>query len=56
MHNEHLVDTSRGNFDEIILPHLDAAHNLARWLVRGSDDAEDIVQEACLREIGRAHV
>jgi RNA polymerase sigma-70 factor (ECF subfamily) len=49
MHNEHSVDTQRGSFDEIILPHLDAAHNLARWLVRGSDDAEDVVQEACLR-------
>jgi RNA polymerase sigma-70 factor, ECF subfamily len=49
MHNEHLGDTPRGRFDEIILPHLDAAHNLARWLVRGSDDAEDVVQEACLR-------
>jgi RNA polymerase sigma-70 factor (ECF subfamily) len=49
MHNEHLVDTQRGSFDEIILPHLDAAHNLARWLVRGSDQAEDVVQEACLR-------
>jgi RNA polymerase sigma-70 factor, ECF subfamily len=41
MHNEH--------FDETILPHLDAAHNLARWLVRGSVDADDVVQEACLR-------
>ena len=49
MHNEDLVDRQVGNFDEIILPHLDAAHNLARWLVRGSDDAEDVVQEACLR-------
>ena len=49
MHNEHLADTPIGSFDEIILPHLDAAHNLARWLVRGSDDAEDVVQEACLR-------
>jgi len=49
MHNEDLVDTGRGDFDEIILPHLDAAHNLARWLVRGSDQAEDVVQEACLR-------
>ena len=47
MHNEHPVDT--GSFDAMILPHLDAAHNLARWLVRGSDDAEDVVQEACLR-------
>ncbi len=49
MHNEHLVDAQIGSFDEIILPHLDAAHNLARWLVRDSDDAEDVVQEACLR-------
>jgi RNA polymerase sigma-70 factor (ECF subfamily) len=36
-------------FDETILPHLDAAHNLARWLVPDRDDAEDVVQEACLR-------
>jgi RNA polymerase sigma-70 factor (ECF subfamily) len=49
MHNEHLVDRQRGSFDEIVLPHLDAAHNLARWLVRDSDHAEDVVQEACLR-------
>jgi len=49
MHNEDLVDIQIGSFDEIILPHLDAAHNLARWLVRGRDDAEDVVQEACLR-------
>jgi len=49
MHDEQLADRPRGNFDEIILPHLDAAHNLARWLVRGSDQAEDVVQEACLR-------
>ena len=49
MHNEDLVDIQIGSFDEIVLPHLDAAHNLARWLVRGSDAAEDVVQEACLR-------
>jgi RNA polymerase sigma-70 factor (ECF subfamily) len=49
MHNEPLVEVPISRFDEIILPHLDAAHNLARWLVRGSDDAEDVVQEACLR-------
>ena len=48
MHNEHVGATSR-DFDEIILRHLDAAHNLARWLVRSRDDAEDVVQEACLR-------
>ena len=49
MHNERVVATQLGSFDEIILPHLDAAHNLARWLVRSNDDADDVVQEACLR-------
>ena len=36
-------------FEQLVLPHLDAAYNLARWLVRNKHDAEDIVQEACLR-------
>jgi len=36
-------------FEETIMPHLNAAYNLARWLTRNSDDAEDLVQEACLR-------
>src|ERR1700722_3660171 len=38
-----------GRFEELILPHLHAAHNLARWLLRSSSDAEDLVQEASLR-------
>jgi|HubBroStandDraft_6_1064221.scaffolds.fasta_scaffold1488152_1 RNA polymerase sigma-70 factor (ECF subfamily) len=37
------------SFQEIVLPHLDAAFNLARWLVRNPQDAEDVVQEAYLR-------
>ncbi len=37
------------NFEEIILPHLDAAYNLARWLTRKDADADDVVQEAYLR-------
>ena len=37
------------SFEAIILPHLDAAHNLARWLLRNEDDAQDVVQEAYLR-------
>lgn len=38
-----------GDFDEVILPHLDAAYRLARWLMRNDDDADDVVQEASLR-------
>jgi RNA polymerase sigma-70 factor (ECF subfamily) len=36
-------------FEKTMLPHLDAAYNLARWLARNEQDAEDIVQEAYLR-------
>lgn len=32
-----------------VMPHLDAAYNLARWLTRNDDDAEDVVQEAFVR-------
>jgi len=38
-----------GRFEEIVLPHLDAAYNLARWLTRNDDDAQDVVQDAFLR-------
>lgn len=37
------------SFEEVVLPHLDAAYNLARWLTRNDDDAHDVVQEAYLR-------
>ena len=37
------------SFDTIVLPHLDAGHRLARWLMRDAHDAEDVVQEASLR-------
>ena len=36
-------------FEEIFAVHLDAAYNLARWLTRDDSNAEDVVQEACLR-------
>ena len=39
------------NFDDVVLPHLDAAHRLARWLMRNEHDAEDVVQEASLRAL-----
>jgi RNA polymerase sigma-70 factor, ECF subfamily len=38
-------------FEATVLPHLDAAYNLARWLTRSPHDAEDVVQEACLRAL-----
>jgi len=43
-----LADKNR-RFEEIALPHLSAAYNLARWLTRNDHDAEDMVQEAYLR-------
>ena len=39
------------SFDQVVLPHLDAAYRLARWLMRSEHDAEDVVQEASLRAI-----
>jgi RNA polymerase sigma factor (sigma-70 family) len=36
-------------FNDAVLPHLNAAYNLARWLTRNDVDAEDVVQEASLR-------
>jgi RNA polymerase sigma factor (sigma-70 family) len=36
-------------FEQMVLPHLNAAYNLARWLTGNETDAEDVVQEACLR-------
>src|ERR1700693_3228922 len=36
-------------FEQLIVPHLDSAHNLARWLGHNDSATEDIVQEACLR-------
>ena len=41
--------SSLARFDQAILPHLDAAYNLARWLTGHEQDAQDVVQEACLR-------
>ena len=37
------------SFEQTMLPHLDAAYNLARWLLRHDHDAEDAVQDACVR-------
>jgi len=40
-----------GRFEQVVLPHLDPAHNLARWLVRDASLAEDVVQDAVLRAL-----
>jgi len=42
-------DESRRRFERVALQHLDAAYNLARWLTRNEQDAQDVVQEAYLR-------
>ncbi|GAC1347374.1 MAG: hypothetical protein NVSMB18_32150 [Acetobacteraceae bacterium] len=39
-------------FEQIVLPHLDAAYNLARWLIRDPTLAEDVVQDATVRALG----
>lgn len=39
------------SFEELMLPHLPTAFNLARWLLRNEHDAEDSVQEAYLRAL-----
>jgi RNA polymerase sigma factor (sigma-70 family) len=39
----------RALFEQTVLRHLNAAYNLARWLVRNDADAEDLVQEAYLK-------
>lgn len=39
----------RPEFERAVMPHLNAAYNLARWLTRDAHDAEDLVQESFLR-------
>ena len=47
----HAQKAELASFEAIMLPHMDAAHNLARWLLRNEQDAQDIVQEAYLRAL-----
>src|SRR3984893_13651217 len=40
---------ANARFAEVVLPHLDDAYALARWLTGNRDDAQDVVQDGCLR-------
>jgi RNA polymerase sigma-70 factor, ECF subfamily len=47
-----VLNSSPGDtFEAVVLPYLDAAHNLARWLMRDPASAEDVLQEAMLRAL-----
>lgn len=45
------TDAARSRFTEIVLPHLDDAYTLARWMTGNASDAEDVVQDACMRAL-----
>jgi RNA polymerase sigma-70 factor (ECF subfamily) len=47
--NSRPVENETTHFEKTILPHFDAAYNLARWLTGNEHDARDMVQESCLR-------
>jgi RNA polymerase sigma-70 factor, ECF subfamily len=46
-----LASSRNDSFEAVVLPQLDAAHNLVRWLVRDASAAEDVLQEALLRAL-----
>jgi RNA polymerase sigma-70 factor (ECF subfamily) len=45
------MDDAGRRFERLVIPHLGAAFNLARWLTRNDHDAQDIVQDAALRAL-----
>ena len=49
------VSDERTDFDSLVMPHLADALALARWLTRNRADAEDVVQEACLKAFRSIH-
>ena len=46
-----MESSALARFEVAVLPHLDAAYTLARYLTRNAHDAEDVVQDACLRAL-----
>src|SRR6267154_865283 len=49
------VSDERTDFDSLVMPHLADALALARWLTTNRADAEDVVQEACLKAFRSIH-
>jgi RNA polymerase sigma-70 factor (ECF subfamily) len=45
------VRKQHARFEELVLPHLDAAYRLARLLVRRDEDAQDVVQDAYVKAL-----
>ncbi len=45
------TEAARSRFAEIVLPYLDDAYTLARWMTGSAADAEDVVQDACVRAL-----
>ena len=45
-------DDQNARFDTVVTPHLEDAYSLARWLTRSRADADDVLQEACIRALG----
>ena len=43
--------SDHARFEQLVLPHVNAGYNLARWLARDAHDAEDVIQDACIRAL-----
>jgi RNA polymerase sigma-70 factor, ECF subfamily len=52
---DRLTQEDRRRFEEIFLPYLDAAYNLARWIIQHDQDAQDVVQDAYIRALKGFH-
>ena len=51
-----LTEEDLRRFEKIFLPYLDAAFNLARWIIRQDQDAQDVVQNAYIRALKGFHL
>jgi RNA polymerase sigma-70 factor (ECF subfamily) len=50
-----LMEEDRRRFEELFLPYLDTAYNLARWIIQHDQDAQDVVQDAYIRAFKGFH-